>query len=257
MMPSPGALLHQINHHWCRKHNPIDDPPTVIFEDGFESGDFSAWTGIYESGATVSVQGTTIHHGSYGMQVAGLRTSGERAWSRKAITGYSALYARVYYNFGSPLPEASTSWWSTSPFFAEIVEVNHIAFPIFSFDNNQWGIRYRDTAGTWLNIWETGTSSVSANTWYSLEIYLSVGANATVTLWVDGVEKVSGTGLDIQRTIANVEVGNPWVEVLESADRTIFVDCVVVADTYIGPEVPPPVAGAKALIGGLYLVYPA
>jgi hypothetical protein len=36
---------------------------TQIFADGFESGDFSAWTG---TSGSPTVQNTTKHHGTYG-----------------------------------------------------------------------------------------------------------------------------------------------------------------------------------------------
>src|SRR3989337_3644689 len=41
---------------------------TEYFNNGFEEGDFSAWTSVNDSGGRLSVQGTTVHHGSYAMK---------------------------------------------------------------------------------------------------------------------------------------------------------------------------------------------
>ncbi|MFN3329236.1 MAG: hypothetical protein ACK40U_10400, partial [Fervidobacterium pennivorans] len=38
---------------------------TEIFSDGFESGDFSAWTGTAQSSGTVTVVTENPHHGTY------------------------------------------------------------------------------------------------------------------------------------------------------------------------------------------------
>ena len=44
----------------------ITEPVTFIFSDGFESGDFSAWTG---TDPTPEVQDTVKHCGTYSMRV--------------------------------------------------------------------------------------------------------------------------------------------------------------------------------------------
>ncbi|HEX68708.1 MAG TPA: hypothetical protein ENG10_00220, partial [Candidatus Bathyarchaeota archaeon] len=59
---------------------------TTLFEDGFESGDFSAWTDTYTEGSpTVSVVSNPVHQGSYAEKATTNSGSG-RAMARKDIT---------------------------------------------------------------------------------------------------------------------------------------------------------------------------
>jgi len=258
MMPSPGALLHQVNHHWCRKHNPID-PPTVIFEDGFETGTFEKWTGtVVELGTTLQVIAAAAHHGTYGAQAV---CPGGYTWAYayKDIGDYGILYMRGYFR-SDALP--------TSDPDADIY--HHILMSIRSYETTwlslidvmmhndagtgKWAISYSDAGVT---KWAYGLGSWSVNTWYSVEIMAKIGAtDGEVALWVDGTQLASYTGLD--NDDQGLYVDRIHVGMLETRDVvTADWDCVSVQDVYIGPEVPPPVAGAKAMSGGLYLVFPA
>ncbi len=208
---------------------------TTIFNDGFESGNFSAWTSSGSSGSTLSVVASPVHHGSYAMQVAGLGAAGENGYAHKSLAG-TAFYARCYYFFKDSLPTSPSSFWTLAPAFTTTTATQRCASVIYDFANSKFGIRYYNSSGTFANVYEEGTTSLSADTWYCIELYINSADSGTVTLWVDGVQKATVSADTNTRTLAGVSVGNIYVEAAEASDKTILVDCVVVADAYIGPE---------------------
>jgi len=259
MMPSPGALLHQVNHHWCRGHH-----YSTIFKHGFEGGDFGhdpetchTWTGISTStGETATVVTTDPHHGIYHARfTSDASDSVENAIVYKDITASAIIYSRAYFKLITTPPDhldyviLITHYGVTGAIFITRLEIYNSAGTLY------WRLRYHDGAShlTALSL----TPVIKTNQWYSLELYSKIDAtNGEAILYVDDTAVISKTGLDTDEhgNIDRVEVGLRCYN-LDAHD--IYADCVVVADTYIGPEVPPPVAGAKALIGGLYLVFPA
>ncbi|MBN1244781.1 hypothetical protein JXA31_04230 [Candidatus Bathyarchaeota archaeon] len=212
---------------------------TELFSDGFESGDFSAWTSTATSGSTLSVVGSPVHHGSYALQLSGLDTASDEGYAYKQFTDSSEIYARAFYLWKDALPAATGSYWCLTPRLSGQNGVTFLVIePIFDFNNSKWGIRYR-SGGAFVNSFETGTSSTSADTWYCLEVHSVISADSGIAeLWVDGVQKVSVSGINNtdRLSIRYVLSGCNYVVVNEGSARTILQDCVVVADAYIGPE---------------------
>jgi hypothetical protein len=71
---------------------------SVLFQDGFESGSFSAWTNsATTAGESATVTSARARHGSYS---AGFSTNGdggyENAYCYRSITPMNYLYARCY-----------------------------------------------------------------------------------------------------------------------------------------------------------------
>ena len=58
----------------------------TVFSDGFESGDFSAWTQAQTAGdGTATVQSTTVSSGSFAAQLSASSTTGSKAYVRKTL----------------------------------------------------------------------------------------------------------------------------------------------------------------------------
>jgi len=235
MMPSPGALLHQINRHWRGGHH-----HSTIFEDDFKSGDFSAWTGTIGEPTVTSVRS---HHGIYSAEIDAAE------YCYKVFTPQSTAYARVYVYFIS-LPTTGRM------FIVELAYAATVDYGVtleIYYDTAEgvvkWRMWYYSTA--WYSV-ASVTPSISTGVWYSVEIQWIRNTAGGAKFWING--DLKGTGPlttydgDVDRILAGARVN--------SAVTSENIDCVVVADTYIGPEVPPPVAGAKAMSGGLYLVFP-
>ena len=75
---------------------------TVIFSDGFESGNFSAWTGDVVSsvgGESISIIDTLPHHDTYSFQstIPNDTNGNYAAYIYKTFTGVTNASTRVYW----------------------------------------------------------------------------------------------------------------------------------------------------------------
>ena len=205
---------------------------TELFSDGFESGDISAWSGTYTSYGSVSVVSDIAHHGTYSLK-SSITSTGGRAVVYKTITGQDDLYVRVYVNFGS-LPDASGEdiWFITiatgTPVSGEVAKM--------SIYHDGSGIKLRvHNFANGISYYSSDYLSINTDTWYCFELHLKRGdSDGILEAWVDGTLKIQQTNIDTNTGSAytNVWVGQNYCDVV----CDIWVDCVVFADTYIGPE---------------------
>jgi DNA-directed RNA polymerase subunit RPC12/RpoP len=210
---------------------------TTLFSDGFESNDFSAWTGTTTgNGGTIAVQSSTKHHGSYASRAY---QGGVGAWAvayKNFGTTYSTMYARAYLQFsGTP---ASGARLDIYPTIFEGASAAHVLAGAQLYNNAgtlNWSLQYRTNA-TETNYAYSTTPSIQANTWYCIEARFTSGnGNGQVSLYIDGTLIINVTGLTNNAYNAGrVEVG----AYCGNANTGIYVyhDCVVVADAYIGTE---------------------
>jgi len=215
---------------------------TTYFSDGFESGNFTAWN----AGpiGVIGISTASPHHGIY-------CTTGSRQLNTEFTgcadnlgTAYSSLYSRVYVRMGSALPAT----WANCGIRLGSAADSYIASTIVDCANNKWGLRILNTAAT--SYWETtSTMTIAADTWYCLELYVNIAAAGTGTLWVDGVQKVTGT-------YDNDAAGNPRIvycraalNANEAAPIVFGFDCCSYGDAYIGPEVSAVAVKRRLLMG--------
>ena len=186
---------------------------TELFSDGFESGDFSAWTAT----SNVSIVESPVHHGDYACK----GTSGGNHYVQKDLaSSYPILYTRWYMRF------------ETTP------DVYH---DLFTYQTTGASVLFR--FGAWnsggdhrwyVNI--TGTQdiyseTISASQWYCFECLYDV-TNDSHKFWRDGdllitINKAVAT--EAQRIVIGIHNAGDW-------PPETYIDCVVVADTYVGPE---------------------
>lgn len=198
-----------------------------IFADGFESGDFSLWSGTTTTtGETSTVITTDPHHGAYhaNFQCDGSGT-GEQAYAYKTFGGQVTCYARMYVKFKSGLPGAGQ-------YFTILVlrgTGNLCWLQVFP---DRWRLNYRNAGATeWSDVMETP----ALDTWYLVEIYAKVDASAgEYGLWIDGVQKVLVTGKDSDEygNLTEVRVGYTYTS--WQGSRQEYIDCVAVSDSLIG-----------------------
>ncbi|MEM2568190.1 MAG: hypothetical protein QXH20_06965 [Candidatus Bathyarchaeia archaeon] len=220
----------------------FDIDPT-IFQDGFESGDFSNWTGTYvDTGQTLEVSTEQKHHGTYSVKTVCTDAS-KRAFAYKEWSTVETVYARVYVYVTQAVLSASTrslmflmlhdkSYPITSvgrarKLWVGIVSPNRNFLIQYSDDNNS-------PAGSY-----TSSKTLSLNTWYCIEVMHKHGdgTNGIYRVYINGELEVEWTGLDTNNFYADrLKVGmvEGWYDTNDYG--TWYIDCVVVADTYIGPE---------------------
>lgn len=195
----------------------IDVEATEIFVDGFESGNFSAWTGTSGSPTVVS---SDKHHGAYSCKIDTLEGP-----YKDLGRGYNELYVRVYFKMTS-YPNASYyrlgiirigqsgTYWGYA-LFAEAYQTGGITY--FSLHNGYTGTRQNTNV------------VVQLNQWYCVEVKFSTSSNCI--LYIDGVQKASVGYYPLQANRIAVGLGSAL-----AYQGAGYIDCVVVADTYIGLE---------------------
>ena len=221
---------------------------TELFNDGFESGDFSQWTGTTTGGdAAITVESNNPHHGTYNAKAY---TDGGAADTQAYVyktfgSSYSTLFVRCYFKTDK-LPTANDRRMQ-KPIYIRKSGVGSIASTLIAKDsdgNLEWGVRIlTGGAGTFTQYF-VDDNTISADTWYCIELEVHIGDSGSFKLYVNGVEKLSQMGIDNngKGDADEVGVGLRWYQtnragtVPAPVEETTYVDCVVVADAYIGPE---------------------
>lgn len=208
---------------------------TEIFNNGFDSGDFSAWTSTDYAGTAPTVQSAAKHHGTYAMKSA-LTNAGNYGVALKSITATAAAYVRSYV-YVSALPASGNRLLAGTGFIDNTSGGGYDNPSIYIYNDAgtmKWSVNYTDSGGyKWAD--SAGTTIV-ANTWYCVEVYRKMSTTiGEVRLFVDGTEKITVTGLADNSgvTLAMVQAGGYSPVALST---NVYVDCVVAADAYIGPE---------------------
>lgn len=211
--------------------SPIQIPSVkaaTIFSDGFESGDFSAWTA---TSGTIAVNNENPHHGTYSAEID--VASGDGYCYQTLASGYNELWARGYFYIDSD--SGSSNGLDTLLRFMNQYGGIHIAAIGYIGATRTLWLHYRDSVG---QNTDTSATVLPLGTWFCLELHYKLGTNtAEVHTYLDGVEiaDLTHTGFTytsytLQRVYAGA-MGNYRGAV------HIYFDCVVVADAYIGPEV--------------------
>jgi hypothetical protein len=199
--------------------------PGIIFQDGFESGNFNSWTATGGGGThTQTVETSNPHHGTYNARVTvGAASEG---WAQKTITSSPTIYLQQYIKLAGLPPSGSRVYLGT----IQNTDSNNNVDVYIENQNGQYywivpsinGVVYHDR--------EVLPSNPQANVYYCVESLRDV-TNGRSKLWVDGALKVES---------AKAHVGNAnrifsGVTYSFSA-ATVYVDCVKVSTSYIGPE---------------------
>jgi uncharacterized repeat protein (TIGR02543 family) len=207
---------------------------TGIFEDGFESGDFSAWTATT---GTPSVVSTTSHHGTYSME-----TNANDEYVRKTITGTRTVFTRFYVKFDN-LPTTGQFGYLVHVAVAGVSNLH--ALGLYNDGTNiRWRMFYLN-AGSFYVVHSTQQQNPSTQTWYCIELKTQCSSadgqlDGEYRVYINGIEltDISQTNIDTDVTqvtcawVGNgAGLGSIWFP------NTGHFDCVVVSDIYIGPEV--------------------
>lgn len=187
----------------------------ILFENGFEEGNFSAWTG---TAGTPQIVGTSPHHGSYCMLA-----DGDGDYAFKTFTAGSNLFVRTYLNITAQ--PGSGDYTRFLGFYSGSTEILS-----FIYRNNAGTIECRVYNPTLGGV--SAAFSLTLNTWICVELEFDTDADVH-NLWIDDVLKVTLTG-NIATNPDRVRVGRysgfVW-------SFNAYYDCIVVANTYVGLEI--------------------
>jgi chitodextrinase len=208
---------------------------TVIFSDGFESGDFGAWTDVYGSPNVVS----DVKYAGY--YCGFVNTSGTHTcyYGEESSAGWgNHLFARGYYRF-----DVSTVDWATrgctyiSNWTGSDDLIVHAILGHWTDDDYLWMVEVLN--GTDFQTAESSTFSLNTSAWYCIELEAFIdGSTGYAKLYVDNVLVVSLVGVDDRK------YGNPnhvgFGQLYDTRNgEAVWWDCCVIDDSYIGLELPP------------------
>ena len=196
---------------------------TVIFSDGFESNDFSAWTG---TGGAPTVTNAVAHHGTYSML-----SDADPEYAYKTFSDENTVYAKIDW-YSTDLPSSTAEYDHAITLTDGGTGADNIIALLRLYYSDTpphyyWRLSHLDGAG--LSAVSSGLISLSTGTWYCLELYALVNDGAgAVECWMDEVSQASASGLDNdgRGDIAAVIVGRTF----SSGGVTHYTDCVIVAD---------------------------
>jgi hypothetical protein len=213
----PPRLYGDINI-WGQLLTHVSVSHRAIFSDGFESNDFSPWYGTVGS---PSLQSAMKHHGNYAMQC-------DTSFPQKASTKFvqqSVVYTRIYIYF--PCLPTNGKSLSFLEHYDWTVGINDFVV----------GVRNDSEMVKWSvnRPWTLASSGPVAGRWYCVEFKTTLSDNTTSwEVWVDGSSVLTGNYTGTSDQYDTVLVGN-WDK---SEALTSYIDCVIVDNTYIGPEEP-------------------
>jgi len=208
---------------------------TVIFSDGFESGNFSGWTDIYGSPQVVS---DVKYTGSYG---AFINASGTHScyYGDDSSAGWgNHLFARGYYKFDVSTADWSNrgctyiSNWTGSDDLIVDTTLGH-------WEDNDYLWEVEVLNGTDFQRAESSTFSLNTSAWYCIELEVFIdGSAGYAKMYVDDVLVASLVGVD------NNKYGNPnhvgFGQLYDTRNgEAAWWDCCAIADSYIGLELSP------------------
>jgi fibronectin type 3 domain-containing protein len=215
---------------------PTDGLP---FRDGFESGDFSAWS----EANGLTIQQSHVFSGSYAAQGAASGTGGASAY-RQLEQAERDLYYVARFKVLSRAPATNINLLRFRNSLASrrpIATVYVTSTDKLGLRNDVWGIA------------TTSSASATHGAWHAVQMHVTVdGASSRTEVWLDGVAVPELTFTDIDlgtNEIGRVELGDPAV------DKTydIAYDEAAVGRDFIGDVLPPtaPANVAAAAPSGL------
>jgi hypothetical protein len=194
--------------------------PTVYFSDGFETGDFSHWNlSNADSTGQATVQTSMVNSGTYAASFA--NTSGQYCYIN---TNLPSAQAQTYTRFYFRITDLTTG--------------TQVAVGHNSSGSNSWEIDYnQNTQALEVYFWDgsnktysiaSARNSISANTWYSVELQDNQSTTGHGELWLNGTS--------VAKVDADLSTANPYAKLMfyNAAASTVYIDDVVVSDNYNG-----------------------
>lgn len=227
----------------------------VLFSDGFESGDFSAWLSVspYGGGVASAIPGAA-RSGAFGAEVLvplpALDTDWAGVWiNYEPLVGQAEIFFRGYFYIADNFPMAADSRF----YIMNAVQLlDNDTLVHLGIGNQQgdglphWRLIARNGID-YVNVW--GGLVPTTLEWVCVELRIVRDAvNGMVQLFVNGVLDAEITGVDTtQILMERLRFGGEVPPVspdypgnVNFDPLRVLVDDCVVAEEYIGPDVPPP-----------------
>ena len=224
-----------------------------LFEDGFESGDFSAWTSVSPyGGGSASVIPEAARSGVYGAEIVVPPPPLDTEWAGCWINygppaGQTEVFFRGYFYLAAqfPMPADSRFYIMACTQLLDYESLVNLGVGNQQGDGlPHWRLITRDGTG-WISVWGGVVPTTPER--ICVEIRIVRAVNGLVELYVNDVLEASIPGVDTTQIILDrVRFGGelpPRRDFPGNANFNplrVYVDDCVVAQEYIGLDEPPP-----------------
>lgn len=193
---------------------------TTIFSDGFESGDFSKWTG---TSGSPTVQSIVKNSGTYAMECAFTGGYASIGCYEEWGTAYSTVFSRFYFQLSAVGGTyVGILWGLQTPGYSTL----------FDLYVNSGGLLLSAPLQSVNDYYST---TINANTWYCVEVeFVSASSGGGYRVYLNGNLVID----DLNYNTASYtwyRAAYGWYD--NSVTFNSFIDDVVVDSSYIGPEV--------------------
>jgi titin len=162
---------------------PVAGYTSVVFSDGFESGNTSAWDGLLGNGSA-TVIGSAAHAGAFGLELS------------NAAQQFQALAKGL----PTPLTDSSVSFWmkvgaGTGSQTVAQARDNGSAAHMWDlmYDGTQHALTLYAYTATGSNQLSTTANSVAANTWVQVEVQYTATATGGARVYINGLTRPEWT----------------------------------------------------------------
>ena len=212
-------------------------PADTLFSDGFESGDFSAWTLVKTGGdGSATVQSSIVKSGSYAARLSETSTSGSLAYVRKTLAS----------------PQVDLTVSGDFQVLQEGVSGGNVPFiRLFTSGGTRIISLYRQNVTTKVQVGYGGgnfasSASLALNTWANLQLHVIIaGATSTVEVRLNGNLVYSTASANLGTTAAAIlQIGNDTA----AQTFTVVADNIAAQTSNTGPLVntsPPTISGSN------------
>ncbi len=211
------------------------DGSGVIFADGFESGDLSAWPYPNTDGGDLSVSPSAALAGSQGMQVV-INNNNPMYVADDRPESETHYRARFYFDPNGIAMASGNAHYLFSGLMGSTIEVVRLNFRYSSGAYQLSGIVLNDNSNSINTSWFTLSDAPHV---IELEWQASSAAganNGVLRLWLDGTQIADLTNIDNDTQRIDLTVLGPYSGIDTGTRGTYFIDAFESRrDTYIGP----------------------
>ncbi|MDH5481586.1 MAG: hypothetical protein OEY22_01710 [Candidatus Bathyarchaeota archaeon] len=224
---------------------------TSIFTDGFETDDFSNWTGNTTStGETLETTTDWKHHGYFGAKfsIDGSTTT-ENAYVYKNIEDQNTIYAVAYINLTLSMPVDSGNIFFIKFRNGTTCENFRIGLKNLTAIYRWYAVYYDDV--TTKEITNT-TPTANLNDLWLIQAYWKYGdGSGEVGFYINGSLTCSASNVNTTRygPTSRVEVGIQ--KGLGNIEQILYADCIQVSDEYIEDETSQPTVTQMGMTSSL------
>ena len=208
----------------------------VIFEDGFESGDYSNWTGNSTTeGATISASTAIAKVGSYSSYHT-IDDLSDQSYAYKTITDSAEIYCGSYVYIDTFGATGSTHAIYLSKGKGDYKERWRLGI-----EGTNRSLKLKYYTGSTPNVTAvTSSTTLNLDTWHWLEIYFkqnTTASNGQFLVYLDGtaVSDLNFTGVDTADYDVDMITSGTIYGYGTGLPATFYIDRVIANTSYIGP----------------------